>query len=62
VTVWVGETPHRHQVSDYPKVLPRILGEWRLDPSVTRIEIDGQSLEDVVLDLVGRPEVGSDDG
>ncbi len=62
VTVWVGETPHRHEIVDSPDELPRILRRWRLDPAVTRIEVEGQTLEDAVLALIEREEAGSDDG
>ncbi len=62
VTVWVGETPHRHEMAGYPDELPRILRRWRLDPAVTRIEVEGQTLEDAVLALIEREKAGSDDG
>jgi len=62
VTVWVGETPHRHEMAGYPDELPRILRRWRLDPEVTRIEVEGQTLEDAVLALIEREKAGSDDG
>ncbi len=61
VTVWVDDTPHRHEITDYPSALPGILAEWHLDPSVTRIEVDNENLEDVVLDLVAQEKDAPDD-
>jgi ABC-2 type transport system ATP-binding protein len=62
VTVWTGETPHRHEVADYPGEVPRLLRRWQLDPAVTRIEIEGQTLEDAVLALIEDEGAGAHDG
>jgi ABC-2 type transport system ATP-binding protein len=62
VTIWTGETPHRHEVADYPGEVPRLLRRWQLDPAVTRIEIEGQTLEDAVLALIEDEGAGAHDG
>lgn len=41
------------EVSDYEKELPKMLSEYGLDSQVSRISIRRQSLEEVILDLIG---------
>ncbi|MBI5870902.1 MAG: ABC transporter ATP-binding protein [Actinobacteria bacterium] len=42
------------EVSDYEKELPRILADYGLGPQVSSISIRRQSLEEVILDLIGK--------
>jgi ABC-2 type transport system ATP-binding protein len=49
VTVWTGEQSQTHTVTNLPDALPALLG---VAPSVRRIEVREDSLEDVVLGLI----------
>jgi ABC-2 type transport system ATP-binding protein len=49
VTVWTGEQSQTHMVTNLPDALPALLG---VAPSVRRIEVREDSLEDVVLGLI----------
>jgi ABC-2 type transport system ATP-binding protein len=52
ISVYRGDEITRRQVDDAPEALPRMLRELGLDPTVTRIEVDVPTLEEVILDLV----------
>lgn len=57
VTVWNGAEHHTEQIADYAAELPRLLSRYHLDPSVSRIEVEHEPLEKVVLDLIASQEV-----
>lgn len=44
-----------HRLSSLPDDLPRLLHELGLDPAVDRIDVDGPTLEEVVLHLISGP-------
>jgi ABC-2 type transport system ATP-binding protein len=50
--VWRGSVRQEHKLSDYPVDLPKALQAYGLDKQVTRIELDTNSLESIVLDLI----------
>lgn len=57
VTIWNGTEPHTEQVANYAEALPRLLEQYHLDSSISRIEVEHEPLERVVLDLIARQEV-----
>ncbi|MEX2162328.1 MAG: ABC transporter ATP-binding protein [Anaerolineales bacterium] len=50
--VWRGPARQEHKLSDYPVDLPKALQAYGLDKQVTRIQLDTNSLEAIVLDLI----------
>lgn len=53
ITLGVNGGQTSMEVSDYEKELPRILAEYGLGLQVSSISIRRQSLEEVILDLIG---------
>ena len=51
--VWSGEQHEKHAMKDYPSELPQELQKYGLDQQVTRIELETNSLEAIVLDMMG---------
>ena len=49
-------------VSHYPEHLPKILQKFGLDPSINRIEIEEETLETVVLEMINEHERSSQGG
>ncbi|MHB1390868.1 MAG: ABC transporter ATP-binding protein [Thermoleophilia bacterium] len=43
----------REEVANYEEELPRLLAQYGLEPRVKRVTVHRQSLEDVILDLIG---------
>jgi ABC-2 type transport system ATP-binding protein len=52
-TVWQGAKQQRVSLSDYPTELPKTLQAYGLDTGVERIELEMNTLESIVLDLIG---------
>jgi ABC-2 type transport system ATP-binding protein len=52
VTIWQNGQPHQSTVSDYPQALPELLRPFCLDTAVTRIEVEPETLEAVILRLI----------
>lgn len=52
VTIWRDGCPETTTVSDYPHALPELLRPYSLDAAVTRIEIEPETLEEVILRLI----------
>jgi ABC-2 type transport system ATP-binding protein len=52
IKIWRNEAAIAVRVSNYPVQLPRVLQRYQLDPSITRIEIEENTLETVVLRLI----------
>jgi hypothetical protein len=40
------------EVSNYPQRLPKVLQQLGLDPAINRIEIEEETLETVVLEMI----------
>ena len=51
-----GTTEAARMVSHYPEQLPKLLHKLGLDPSINRIEIEEQTLEAVVLEMINEHE------
>ncbi|MEX2144400.1 MAG: ABC transporter ATP-binding protein [Anaerolineales bacterium] len=51
--IWRGGQRERHSLKDYPSDLPKALQAHGLDAQVTRVELETNSLEAIVLDMMG---------
>lgn len=60
IRVRTGDQWDEFRVDFLPNDLAEILHDKGLDPAVTRIEVEGPTLEDIVLELIdsGREEIG----
>lgn len=58
IKIWHGEQLHEHDVINYPDQLPRELQAYGLDPGISRIEIEEDTLETVVLGMINQYTVG----
>jgi ABC-2 type transport system ATP-binding protein len=56
VRIWQGDNPDEYTLSDYPDHLPDLLRRYQLAPSVSRIEIEQESFETIVLKLIHASE------
>jgi len=56
VRVWRGDQALEHHVQGYPDALPKLLHQHGLDPAIQRIEVEEESLEQVMLELVKQSE------
>ncbi len=52
IKVWRNDQLFLHEVSDYPQQLPVVLQTYGLDPSISRIEVEEDTLEEVVLRMI----------
>jgi ABC-2 type transport system ATP-binding protein len=52
VKVWRGDKLEQHSITEYPTQLPGILQKYGLDPSVTRLELEQDTLETIMLRLI----------
>jgi len=59
VRIWRGEECDTASVTDAPRELPRLLAARGLDPAVTRIEVEEETLDQVVLRLIREREGGA---
>jgi ABC-2 type transport system ATP-binding protein len=50
--IWRGDFHETTEVGDYRTALPPLLQKYQLDPSITRIELEEDTLETIVLDLI----------
>lgn len=53
VHIWHGNKRESHALKDYPQDLPALLQAEGLDKQITRIELVTNSLENIVLDMIG---------
>lgn len=53
VTLQLSEGNRTESMSDYPSELPRLLSEYGLAPEVQGISVQQQTLEDVILHMIG---------
>jgi ABC-2 type transport system ATP-binding protein len=56
IKIWRGEQVNEHDVINYPEQLPRELQSYGLDPTISRIEIEEDTLETVVLRMINEQE------
>ena len=52
IRVWRGSDVHVTKVENYRESLPVTLRQYHLDPAVTRIEIEQDTLDQVILRLI----------
>lgn len=52
VKVWRGEVLEQYEITEYAEQLPGVLACYNLDPAVTRIELEQDNLETIVLGLI----------
>jgi ABC-2 type transport system ATP-binding protein len=52
VKVWRGDKLEQHSITEYPTQLPSILQKYGLDPSITRLELEQDTLETIMLRLI----------
>ncbi len=52
VKIWRGNRLERQTISEYPTQLPGLLQSYGLDPSITRLELDQDNLETIMLRLI----------
>jgi ABC-2 type transport system ATP-binding protein len=52
VKIWRGNRLERETVSEYSTKLPGLLQNYGLDPSITRLELDQDNLETIMLRLI----------
>ena len=57
VRIWQGDRAEVYTLSDYPENLPDLLRRYQLDSSVSRIEIEQESFEAIVLKLIDAREI-----
>ena len=61
VKIWQGQHLARQTVAQYPTQLPGLLQNYGLDPSVTRLELDQDNLETIMLRLINaKPDANAD--
>lgn len=56
IKIWHGEQVNEQDVINYPENLPRELHAYGLDATISRIEIEEDTLETVVLDMINKHE------
>lgn len=52
INIWRGEQRIEHETSNYPEQLPGLLQRFGLDPTISRIDIEEDTLETVVLRMI----------
>ena len=57
IKIWRGEQVTERDVINYPEQLPRELQSYGLDSTISRIEIEEDTLETVVLRMINEQEV-----
>jgi len=50
--IWRGEHLETHEVTNYPQQTPEVLRPYGLDPTISRIEIEEDTLETIVLRMI----------
>ena len=56
IKIWRGEQVNEHEVTNYPEQLPGMLHGYGLDQGISRIEIEEDTLETVVLRMINAHE------
>jgi ABC-2 type transport system ATP-binding protein len=57
--LWRGEQHESHSLTNYPTDLPKTLQKYGLDSEVTRLELETNSLEAIVLDMMASSRGGN---
>ena len=59
VKIWRGQKLERETISQYPTQLPGLLQSYGLDPAITKLELDQDNLETIMLRLINdKPGAG----
>lgn len=53
VKIWRGDSVEEQVITDYPAKLPGLLRHYDLDPAITRLELEQDNLETIMLRLIG---------
>jgi ABC-2 type transport system ATP-binding protein len=56
VNIWRGEQVEHEVIQNAPEQLPHLLQRYHLDPAITRIEIEADTLETIILNLINAQE------
>ncbi|HEX2909609.1 MAG TPA: ABC transporter ATP-binding protein [Chloroflexia bacterium] len=56
VKVWRGNTLDEYTVTEYPTQLPEVLAQYHLDRSVTRLELEQDTLETILLRIINHQQ------
>jgi len=56
ISIWRGEKLETQEIVNYPEKLPAVLQRYGLEPSISRIEIEEDTLETVVLRMITQQE------
>jgi ABC-2 type transport system ATP-binding protein len=60
ITIWHNGDATCATVDDYPQALPQLLRPYHLDTAVTRIEVEPETLEAVILRLINKKTEAED--
>jgi ABC-2 type transport system ATP-binding protein len=52
IKISCGDEGIEHRVTNYPEHLPRVLQHYGLDPAISRIEVERETLETIVLRMI----------
>lgn len=56
VKIWRGDQLEHFTVTEYPSQLPGVLGNFGLDPTITHIELEQDTLETIMLRMISKNE------
>lgn len=59
VKVWRGDILEQYEVTEYPTQLPGVLARYGLEPSITRLELEQDNLETIMLRMSNGNPVGA---
>ncbi len=57
VKIWRGLALERQLVTEYPSQLPALLTRYGLDPAITRLELEQDTLETIMLRMIGESQL-----
>lgn len=52
VKIWRGDTVETHTLANAPETLPQLLQTYQLDPTISRLELEQETLDRIVLNLI----------
>ena len=56
IKIWRGEQVDEKEVKNYPEQLPGVLQSYGLDKAISRIEIEEDTLETVILEMINKKQ------
>ncbi len=54
VKIWHGALVEQQTVTEYPTQLPAVLARYGLDPAITRLDLEQDSLETIMVRMIGQ--------